>query len=309
MDELKKVLQQIEINLHTFKGQIEYVIVKPAERLLEPDAILTDIPGYEPLVAELSKIRIQAQTTYNRFDIIGQTSESDYRLRYKDICTQLQDIQTVIVPEIRQIVSYYSTLRDKPIFNLNTKNGNKAYNLVKRSVEEYEGLCERLVEDNAAHIKTEHSISETDLFGIVSNAFLTLQADVKYEPDFACIPISIDEARFKNEVLNNITRNIERYAFPRNKYEMATVLQKRVQITFRQIANFWEIDIANNGEPFTGDLSKVFMCGYHHGSSEGTGYGLYTARQFLQSIGGDIYMESTPNEEYKVKFTIKIKAE
>lgn len=306
MEQLEEILRQIDINHHTLKGQIEYVIVKPAERMLKPNSIRNDIPDYDSIVSNIQSIYNRAFETLESFANIGKSNESDATAKYNIICQQLKTIETFIIPSIKKIVSSYKKLKDEPIFNLDTKMGLKAYNLVRVSIKECNGLCERLISHNATYLVDKKSENEIDLFGLVTKVFNTLEANVIIKTTSYSIKFAVDENRFKNEVLLNIYQNIERYAFPRYKYDMVTLLQKRVLISFENIDGGWQIEIANNGEPFKGDISKMFECGYHYGNDQGNGYGMYTAKQYLKSIGGDITMQSSPEEEYKVKFTIKL---
>lgn len=306
MEQLEEILRQIEQNHHTLKGQIEYVIVKPAERMLNPNSLRVDVPDYESIVSNIQSIYDHAYATLESFANIGKSNESNANAKYNNICKQLKTIETQIIPNIKEIVSSYRNLIDKPIFNLDTKMGLKAYNLVRESIAECDDLCERLISHNATYLVDKNSENEIDLFALVTKVFNTLEANVIIKTPSYSIKLAIDENRFKNEVLLNIYHNIERYAFPRYKYEMVTLLQKRVLISFENIDGGWQIEIANNGEPFKGDISKMFECGYHHGNDQGNGYGMHTAKQYLKSIGGDITMQSSPEEEFKVKFTIKL---
>ena len=306
MEQLEEILRQIELNHHTLKGQIEYVIVKPAQRLLRPNSIRIDIPNYESTVNEIQSIYNYAIDTLESFANIGKSNKSDAAAKYNSICQQLKTIETVIVPSIKEIVSSYKSLKDKPIFNLDTKIGQKSYYLVNDSIKECDGLCERLIKHNATYLVDTNSENEIDLFTLVTKVFSRLEANVIINTEFYSIMLAIDEIRFKNEVLLNIFQNIERYAFPSYKYEMVTLQEKIVLISFEKINGGWQIEIANNGEPFKGDITKMFECGYHHGNDQGNGYGMHTAKNFLKGIGGDISMQSSPEEEYKVKFTIKL---
>lgn len=307
MEQLDEVLKQIEINHHTLKGELEYIIIRPVEILLRPNALMLGIPGHEDLIENLQTINIKASSTYDEFTKIGTCNITEPEIKYQAICGQFKTIESSIIPSIKEISNFYASLRDQPIFNLATHIGQKAYNLIRESVDETEGLCERLIKHNSIYLETETNISKVDLFELVIKVFGTLDADVDYKTTVYKIPLFLDRNRFTNDVLLNIYQNIERYAFPKEKYELKTLFQKKVMISFEEINNDWQIEISNNGEPFNGDITKMFECGYHHGSVQGSGYGMYTAKQYMKSIGGDIKMECPTDSEFKVKFILKIR--
>ena len=90
-----------------------------------------------------------------------------------------------------------------------------------------------------------------------------------------------------------------------NTYENI-VKEKKVHLVFQADdtdEKRMNILIENNGEPFTGDTEKVFEKGMSN--DEGTGIGLYSARQFLEAYGGTIQMYHAEGI-YKVGFKINI---
>ena len=64
------------------------------------------------------------------------------------------------------------------------------------------------------------------------------------------------------------------------------------------------IRVSNNGNPFQGNVDNLFNSGYHSGKYGGTGFGLASAKQFMQMIGGDI--QFSPVNNYQVSFLITI---
>jgi signal transduction histidine kinase len=83
------------------------------------------------------------------------------------------------------------------------------------------------------------------------------------------------------------------------------ILEKTVRIRIKPDKNDLHkvnLIIENNGKPFIGDTEKVFENGF----GEGSGIGLYSAKQFLKEFGATIEMFTDNSNEYKVGFIINL---
>lgn len=83
------------------------------------------------------------------------------------------------------------------------------------------------------------------------------------------------------------------------------IKEKLVKIEFKEDNNNSKrinIFILNNGTPFLGDTSNVF----EDGIGEGTGFGLYSAKKFLEAYDASIRMVTNIDEDYKVGFIINL---
>ena len=104
--------------------------------------------------------------------------------------------------------------------------------------------------------------------------------------------------------MQNIAENIKRHAFPYAEYVNKLVIDKIVEIQITKNDNKVLIRVSNNGNSFKGNADNLFNYGYHSGKYGRTGFGLASAKQFMQKIGGDI--QFSPVNNYQVSFLITI---
>lgn len=142
------------------------------------------------------------------------------------------------------------------------------------------------------------------LIEVVEEVFDELDVDVKYNCPDRDILVSINKAGFETEVLQNIAENIKRHAFPFAEYVNKLLSDKVVEIQITKDDNKVLIRVSNNGNPFKGNADNLFNSGYHSGKYGRTGFGLASAKQFMQKIGGDI--QFSPANNYQVSFLITI---
>ena len=114
------------------------------------------------------------------------------------------------------------------------------------------------------------------------------------------LQICTNKADFQTEVLHNIAEDIKRHALPYAEYANKLVIDKVVEIQITKDDDKVLIRVSNNGNPFKGNTDNLFNAGYHSGKYGRTGFGLASAKQFMQKIGGDI--QFSPVNNYQVSF-------
>jgi signal transduction histidine kinase len=99
--------------------------------------------------------------------------------------------------------------------------------------------------------------------------------------------IDVEEAEFRS-ILSNIINN---------SFESRSSLANKIQINVIKIAEKIEIRILDTGSgiPFE-VLKSLFHRGTTSGKTNGTGYGLFHAKSFLNSWSGDIKVETTSSK-------------
>lgn len=107
-------------------------------------------------------------------------------------------------------------------------------------------------------------------------------------------------------IFENIINNAVEYGFtdPNRKDYKIRISQEFIDI------DRWEIKIANNGTPVPDsfDCQKVFNLGYTTQIEKGhSGTGAYQVKQLLESYGGEVRFENTPNQEYTVSYVLTFK--
>lgn len=118
--------------------------------------------------------------------------------------------------------------------------------------------------------------------------------------------VLLEKYLFKQYVLENIKKNIQRHAFP----EGNDIVSPRVDITIKENKNEIILAIGNNGERFEGnDQDAVFERNRTFGDTGNTGEGLYHAKWYMETFHpepqGEIHFYSFPSEENKVVIEIK----
>ena len=150
--------------------------------------------------------------------------------------------------------------------------------------------------------------------------------------------VFLDPNGFKTNVIGNIIQNIHKHAFTddsinennqidhlnwwnklrlrikelclffskkKTKSPKNTIIDRRVRVNFSlDGSGFIKIEIENNGKPLPNNLDPNKLLEYGIGS--GSGIGLYSAADFLKKNGSTIEIVSTPNDEFTVRFIIKI---
>lgn len=65
-----------------------------------------------------------------------------------------------------------------------------------------------------------------------------------------------------------------------------------------------EVHYNDQGEDFTGDISKLGSLFYKYDSSKGTGIGLYLIRKLLESMGGAFSINASPNLTFRLSIPL-----
>lgn len=125
--------------------------------------------------------------------------------------------------------------------------------------------------------------------------YVTIQSDC----DYAKAVIMINVRDFQEYVLTNFQSNLKEKAFYRRDN-----MEHKILVSVFMANNKIAIGLSNNGEPFTGEVDRVFEESYTFGENRGNGQGMYDAKQYMNHIQGDIQMRAFPNMEYPVRFVL-----
>lgn len=173
----------------------------------------------------------------------------------------------------------------------------------------------------------------------------SIQFEMYFE-EFSDVQVDMNKKNFRSCVLGNIIKNLQDHAFKdiddsrvvspmlnncRSLWAKIILSWKKIKLNFSRLCadnpkkclsdvNYFEkkvrilfekdeksdhrinLIIENNGKEFDGDLDTVF----DNGVGNGSGIGLYSARQFLKYYGANIKMYVNADEEYKVGFIINL---
>lgn len=125
--------------------------------------------------------------------------------------------------------------------------------------------------------------------------YVEYKSEYNYDKD--TIKLSLHD--FHEYVVKNFESNLKEKAFYKKENG-----KKKIILSVQSNQNKLAIIISNNGEPFNGDVNRVFEEHYSYGENRGNGQGLYDAKQYVNYIGGDIQLDTYPLMEYPVRFII-----
>lgn len=208
----------------------------------------------------------------------------------------IHEFLTVKVPLIdNDIIPFYKNCQANRLYFNGDVALNDAYKTLRAAISDWPFVREKLTEMNLQGTTQEVNNEICSLLEILQDPKYGLdtinEAIVHYvdEVDFSKVEVSIDKDLFVQHVLHNITKNIVRHAFGVAKYKSMRLTKKKVIVSFKNISDdIVIVFIKNNGQPFRGDISKVFDYGYCYGDTKGTGVGLNSLREYMRVMGGDI---------------------
>ena len=222
------------------------------------------------------------------------------------ICNSVAELRVnTIIPKIKEFSSFFQQFIDKDFYFTQTDGGQRLLGLIQKAPSRCEISCQGLLK-----LKMDSPVSNCcnqsfRLIEVVGEVFDELDnINVIYKCPDRDIEICVNKADFQTEVLQNIAENIKRHAFPYAEYAYKLVIDKVVEIQITKDNNNVLIRVSNNGNPFQGNVDNLFNSGYHSGKYGRTGFGLASAKQFMQKIGGDI--QFSPINNYQVSFLITI---
>lgn len=296
----KKWIERIHTNKHNAIPAVKYVIYQPFTQFQQDGVFSPTLPV--SIREKIGTYRNHAESIMLKLQQIGNSKGSEEE-QCDQLVEQIQDVEKNIVPTILGIIAFFQSLIDNPSYFGKSDLATTAFKRIIHCVLAKDSIINLLQTLDNTNISQE--LETHPLYELLENLD-KINADIIYDIPNRMIEVKISKDFFKN-VIQNIKENIEKHAFPTYLYKEKNVLQKKVRVSYAEDETFHIISILNNGEPFKGDLSKVFTYGYHFGSTGHSGFGLNSAKEYLNKIGGDIEMETYSDDDFKVGFIIKIK--
>lgn len=306
--EVRSKIERIHDNKHNMIPIVKLVVYQPIVFLLKPGVLTSDVSA--EVLNELPEIKKRAERVMMTLKEIGNVPSEDIHIQLEQLEQQIDDIIKTTVPEIKQIVDFYSEIAAKDYYF--TTIGQEAQRRLFAARDNCDVACKAL--KTLKKEQAEASYVNCNLFQVIEKVFDGdsvgfLKAMVIYDgfdrDKEYCVKMDIET--FSHTVLMNIKHNIENHAFPVSKNDGVMIWEKKVKIDILEDDSFVRISIANNGEPFNGDVSKVFDYGYCFGPTRHTGFGLDSAKKYMDSIEGKIEMITSSDSEYKVTYLITLK--
>jgi nitrogen fixation/metabolism regulation signal transduction histidine kinase len=162
---------------------------------------------------------------------------------------------------------------------------------------------------NLEDLSVEEFDENAPLFGDDGIGLDSIDAEVIYvkEWETSKISVSIDPDIFLNHVLINVKENINTHAFGTNTFKQKYVWEKKVCVEVEDGGSQICILVDNNGEPFKGDITKVFEYGYCHGEKKHSGIGMHSIKKNMTGLGGDVEFKKSSKPDYTTSYKLILK--
>lgn len=306
-DNVKARIERIHRNKHNMIPVVKLVVLHPIDSLMSPDALTKSVP--DSVTNRLSEIKQMAESIMNELKNFGSVQSDNPNTQLLQLEEQISSIGKNVIPKILEIVAFYQELDEKGYYFAPTPSGGKAKDRVIESIKYKELVCDGLqtLDESGKPAET----ASCNLYQIIESVFeggfeyLNVEYFIDNRNKSYCL--NLDVNMFSQKVLSNIKWNIQSHAFPESKYKNILITEQKVRVKILDETSFVKIIIDNNGEPFEGDITKVFDYGYCHGPYRHTGLGLNSAKMYMTSIGGDLTFQAVPDSDFKVKYEITIK--
>lgn len=307
------IIKSIEDNEHDIKPSLREIVYDPIYEINLEGAATQDY--YNEQQTQHEKFLKQAKYVNNFFSEIWYDKNlPDDQIRIQ-IFGRIKSVSEEIIPQIKDIVSYYDYCKDKKHYFSTTEDGYLALKDMLNAVKDGPTLCERLsvlynevIDSEPYENFNNKNLQKYYLLDLLQEAFDKIRAEIFYlnECEIASYQIAIDKEKFMNHILENIVTNIQNHAFNTPGFISKPLWDKKIQIVIEEVDDNYCITVRNNGEKFKGEVSKVFNRGYCYGKRRNTGIGMHSAKRHIMELGGSIDFILTPNEEYHVCYLLTI---
>lgn len=306
-NELAELIKFIETNKHDVTMRVRSVVLDPIQAMNRPGAT-TDSYNKEIGLRgeEIKKLALDIMSFFAKK---WRNPNDSTEQQLLSIRKNLADVSSIIIPQIKQVVTFYTYCSSKKYLFSDTDKGNKALEKMTMSVSSCERVCEsllRLEGENAEHHENKQICN---LLEILQEGLDSIEAEVNYvkEWETSRITVSIDPEIFLNHVLINVKENINTHAFGTNTFRQKYVWEKKVCIEVQDGDSQISILVHNNGEPFKGDITKVFEYGYCHGEKKHSGIGMHSIKKSMTELGGDVEFKKSSKPDYTTTYKLVLK--
>ena len=230
----------------------------------------------------------------------------------KDIETFSQNAQAFAdkcIPHIDECISFWQeVLNNRHLFLASPEGTSKLskLELCFNGLPSLKIAIEQLLTDH----HSDPTMDSIRLLDAVQKEFdCVALADIQYKNEFEMSTISVKAApdSLAHNVLQNIKNNIVSHAFStQSAFSRHFHFNNVIQISCKVLEDTVEVRIANNGEPFKGNVSKLGINGYFFGENGHSGHGLYSAKISMQEMGGDLNVEIPKDGPFTFTYIITL---
>lgn len=306
--ELSELLMFIETNKHDVTMRVRSIVLDPIQSINRPEAATDSY--FREVGIKNKEINSLAQEIMSFFAKKWRNPNDSEEIQLKSMRQNMADVVSVIIPQIRQVVAFYESCSQKKYYFSTTDKGKKALEKMTMSSSSCERVCESLLKLEGSDASKDAGVHQLcNLLEILQEGLDSIDAEVKYvkEWEMSKIAVSINPEILLNHVLINIKENINTHAFGTSKYRQKFVWEKKVSVEIEEKESTITILISNNGEPFTGNISKVFEYGYCHGEKKHSGIGMHSIKKSMKELGGDVDFVKSNKPPYKTTYKLMLK--
>ena len=304
--ELNELLEFIETNKHNVTMRVRSVVRDPIHAMNKRDAATDSY--YREIGNKHSEVIDSAQEIMSFFAQKWRDPDDPEDKQLDTMRNHIKEVATKIIPQIRQIVKFYAMCSNKKFYFSDTENGKKALEKMLVAVSQCERVCERLVGLETEISEEKESLQICNLLELLQEELDYIGAEVRYanEWESSKVCVSIKPKSFLDNVLVNIKENIVTHAFGTYLYRQKYIWEKKVCVEIEEKGHVVQVLISNNGEPFLGDISRVFEYGYCYGEKKNTGIGMYSIKKSMKEMGGDADFLESIDSQYTTTYKLII---
>lgn len=285
--EMSELLEFIETNKHNVMVLLRSVVLDPIQSMNMPEAA-SEFYAHEVGRRNEEVLRM-ATEIMTAFSMKWRDTDEPEEQQLLSMKRHIAEVVSRDIPRIREVVSFYSFCVNKKYFFEATGNGNEALEKMTVSVSMSDRVCDKLLRLEGDRDEGDLPRHKYNLLEMLQEGLDGIEAEVHYHKEWesAGYGVCVNSESFLDNVLINIRENINTHAFGTLKFKKKFVWEKRVDVEIEEKDCCYVVSISNNGEPFTGDVSKVFDYGYCHGKMKHSGIGMYSIRKSMRQMGGD----------------------
>lgn len=291
-----ELIKDIGANKHNVKMRLRMVVLDPIDSIIHDGLVTKDFSIERK--SQIKEVQQVATSIMSFFSKKWFNSDEDpEEVKLASLRGNIKMTIDKIIPQIRKtIIPFYETCYNNTQYFIQPLANNDTFNLIEDSLNDYESVCDALCSLESVEGTAENNCADVNLLEILQKGLdKTPVAIVSYVNEFLMSKynVRIDVDKFLNDVLLNISSNIERHAFGTTEYKKKLITEKQVIVSLDvENDDFYIVSIQNNGTPFKGDTKQIFDYGYTSGKSGNEGKGMFSIKKTMREIGGDAQFHS-----------------
>ena len=288
----KELIKDIGANKHNVKMRLRMVVLDPIDSILNDGQVTIEfLLEQKKKITEVHEIATSIMNFFSRKWYDSEEDSEDVKLA--SLRSNINKTIDEIIPKIKDvIIPFYDICYNNTQYFKQPLANNDTYNFIQDSLNDYLSICIALKSLDHDDENGNITCTKVNLLEIIQKGLdKTPVAIVSYVNEFNMSQyyVNIDVDKFLNDVLLNIRSNIERHAFSTAEQKKRLITEKKVVVSVdEEDKDNLVISIQNNGTQFKGDYKQIFDYGYTSGKSGNEGKGMFSIKNTMKEIGGDV---------------------